>query len=64
MRTSINISEELLEEAKKAAGVSTKSQAIIIALNEMIQRRKSRRILELKGSMAEDLDYKDARRKR
>lgn len=38
--------------------------AIVVALTEMIQRRKSQRIIELKGSMSSDYDYKAARKKR
>lgn len=64
MRTSMIIPQSLLEEACQVAGLSTKTQAVISALTEFIQRRKSRRILALKGSMAKDYDYKASRRKR
>ncbi|MBI4212673.1 MAG: type II toxin-antitoxin system VapB family antitoxin [Deltaproteobacteria bacterium] len=64
MRTSIDIPDSLLEEAQEVVGAKTKTQAIIMALTELIERRKSRRILELKGSLKEDYDYKSLRRKR
>ncbi len=64
MRTSLDIPQSLLEEAKKTIGAKTKTQAIIFALNEMIQRRRSRKILELKGSMKSPFDYKSLRHKR
>jgi Bacterial antitoxin of type II TA system, VapB len=64
MRTSFNIPEPLLRDAKKASNAKTMTQAIIVALTEMIQRRKSREILKLKGSLSEDYDYKAGRRKR
>ena len=64
MKSTFNISENLITEAQQAAGAKTKTQAIILALTEMIQRRKSRRVMELKGSMAQAYDYKSLRRKR
>ena len=64
MRTSLNISEKLIEEAKQVIGVGTKTQAVVLALTEMIQRRKSRKVLELKGSLQHSYDYKALRRKR
>ena len=64
MRTSLDIPESLVEEAKQVIGAKTKTQAIILALSELIQRRKSRKVLELKGSLVGSYDYKALRRKR
>ncbi len=64
MRTSMVIPQELLDEACRIAGLSTKTQAVITALTEFIQRRKSRKILTLKGSLPKGYDYKALRRKR
>lgn len=64
MRTSMIIPQSLLEEACRVAGLRTKTQAVITALTEFIQRRRSRRILSLKGSLPRDFDYKSLRRKR
>lgn len=64
MRTSLDLPEPLLTEAQQLIGAKTKTQAIILALTECIQRRKSRRVLELKGSLTHEYDYKSTRRKR
>ena len=64
MRTSLDIPADLLLEAKKTIGTKTKTQAIVVALSEIIQRRKSRKVLELKGSLQGEYDYKMLRRKR
>lgn len=64
MKTTYNIPQILIKEAMKSANVNTKTQAIIIALSELIQRRKSLRLLELNGSLKKDYDYKELRRKR
>lgn len=64
MRTSLDIPELLVKEAQTVIGAKTKTQAIILALTELIQRRKSKRVLELKGSLTRPFDYKAQRRKR
>lgn len=64
MRTSIDIPAELIEEAKRIGQARTNIQIIILALTEFIQRRKSAKILELKGVLNKDYDYKELRRKR
>ncbi len=68
MRTSFDIPETLVKEAIQVSGSKTKTQAIIVALTEMIQRKKSRRVLELKGSLKPSqgtfYDYKALRQKR
>ena len=60
----MDLPESLLNQACKVIGVKTKTQAIVMALTEAIQRRKSRDILKLKGTLAADYDYKSLRRKR
>lgn len=64
MRTSINLPVALLSEAQALIGAKTKTQAILLALTELIQRRKSRKVLALKGSLTHAYDYKAARHKR
>ena len=64
MRTSLDIPNSLVEDARRAAGTKTKTQTIVLALTELVQRRKSRKILELRGSLRRSYDYKAARRKR
>lgn len=64
MRTTLDLPQKLLEEARKTSGAPSKTQAIIIALEEMIQRKKSRSVLKLKGTLRRPFDYKTLRRKR
>ena len=64
MRTSLDISESLLNEARRITGSKTKTQTIVLALVEVIQRRKSRKVLALKGSLNKAYDYKALRKKR
>lgn len=65
MRTSMNIPVELLQEAQKLTECKTKTQAVILALQEMIQKRKIKNLLDLKGSMSDSsYDHKKSRKKR
>jgi Arc/MetJ family transcription regulator len=49
MRTTLNIDDEALEQAMKAASGKTKTQIINEALREFARRRKIRGLLEFKG---------------
>ncbi|MEW6380201.1 MAG: type II toxin-antitoxin system VapB family antitoxin [bacterium] len=51
MRTTLVIKEDLLNEAKKLSGARTKKEAVEIALEEFIRRRKARKLLELEGKV-------------
>ena len=42
MRTTLAVKEELIEQVKALSGVKTKKEAVEIALEEFIKRRKSR----------------------
>ncbi|MDP4681153.1 MAG: type II toxin-antitoxin system VapB family antitoxin [Cyclobacteriaceae bacterium] len=56
MRTTLDISSELLSEAMKISGAKTKSQVIKEALQEMIAREKRQRLLNFKGKVDLDVD--------
>ena len=64
MKTSMNIPKELVEEAKKLGNTTTQTQAVILALHEFVQKRKAQKLTELKGTLANDYDYKKQRKKR
>lgn len=55
IRTTLAINEELLNEAKALSGAKTKKDAVEIALEEFIRRRKARKLLELEGKI--DLSF-------
>jgi hypothetical protein len=64
MRTTYDIPISILGEAQKLMGLKTKTQTIIVALQETISRRKSRKILALRGTLRDSFDYKEFRKKR
>jgi Arc/MetJ family transcription regulator len=51
MRTTLAIKEKLLEEVKALSGVRTKKEAVEIALEEFIKRRKAKRLIDLEGKV-------------
>jgi Arc/MetJ family transcription regulator len=55
MRTTLAIKEKLLEEVKALSGVRTKKEAVEMALEEFIKRRKARKLIDLEGKI--DLSF-------
>lgn len=56
MRTTLDLPEELINEAMKISGATTKSQLIKTALEEMIKREKRLKLLSFKGKIDLDID--------
>lgn len=51
VRTNIEIDDELMEQAKRSAGTTTKRETVELALLELVRRRERRSIAELRGSV-------------
>ncbi len=49
MRTNIDIDEELIQEAMRLTGITTKKAAVESALQQMVSLKKQERIRELRG---------------
>ncbi len=64
MKTTLNISEELLEEAVRLTGSRTKTEAIHKALTELIRKQKVEKIIGLAGKLDFNDDWKKARHER
>ncbi len=66
MATNLSIDPDLLNRALKVSGEKTKKAAVTKALEEFVNRREQKRILELFGKIDWDptYDYKAARRRR
>jgi hypothetical protein len=65
MATNLNIDEQLLQEAQRLGQKRTKRETVNEALQEYVQRRKQREILNVFGKIDLDpgYDYKAERRK-
>jgi len=64
MPTNLAIDDRLLEEAQRLGRHRTKKEAVNVALDEYVRRRKQQEILSLFGSIEYDrsYDYKRERR--
>lgn len=50
MRTTVNLDEELLEEARRVSGVEGRTALIHAGLRALIERESARRLARLGGS--------------
>jgi Arc/MetJ family transcription regulator len=63
MRTTVDIPEELLEEARKAAQSRTVRETVLAGLEELIRKARRDELRKMAGSGALDLDLPKARKK-
>ena len=66
MPTNLAVDDRLIEEAKRVGRHKSKKEAVTVALEEYIQRRKQLQILDLFGKIDydPDYDYKAERRRK
>ena len=63
MRTTLDIPEALIEEARTAAGLSSKTDTVVLALRELIRRRRLGELTSLIGRVRLDVDIASSRRR-
>jgi Arc/MetJ family transcription regulator len=51
MRTTLDIDEKLLHEARRASGVESKTKLIELALRELVERAARKRLAALHGTL-------------
>lgn len=56
MRTTLDLPEELLNEAMKTTHIQTKTKVIITALEELVRKSKISEIKNYKGKIDLDID--------
>ena len=63
MATNLSLAPDLIERALEVSGERTKKAAVTRALEELIQRRKQKGLLDLMGKLEWDksFDYKAGR---
>jgi Arc/MetJ family transcription regulator len=64
MRTNIEIDDELMDEAQRLTGISTKREAVDFALRELVSRHRRLGLLELRGRVHWEGDLATSRRGR
>jgi Arc/MetJ family transcription regulator len=63
MRTTLDIPEELLEEARRVLGFKSKTDVVIVSLRELIRRRRVEELKDLLGAIELDVDVPRSRRR-
>jgi Arc/MetJ family transcription regulator len=56
MRTTLDIPEDLIDEAMKTTRINTKTKVIITALEDLIRKSKISGLKEFKGKIDLDID--------
>lgn len=64
MRTTLDVPEELLDEARRAAGLRTKRETVISALEELVKKAKREQLRHLAGKMNLRIDLARSRRRK
>ena len=63
MRTTLDLPEELVEEARKLLGFKSKTDTIVLSLRELIRRRRIEELKQLMGAVRLDVDVAASRRR-
>ena len=64
MATNLKLDDDLVDEALNLSGFRTKREAVTLALQEFVARRRQQQALKLRGKIDfdPDYDYKSHRR--
>jgi Arc/MetJ family transcription regulator len=63
MRTTLDIPESLIEEARRLLGFKSKTDTVVLSLKEMIRRKRIDELKELMGSVRLEVDLPHSRRR-
>jgi Arc/MetJ family transcription regulator len=63
MRTTLDLPEELLEEARTALGFKSKTDTIVLALRELVRRRRLDELKALLGRVQLQVEIPTSRRR-
>lgn len=63
MRTTLDIPQELIEEARRVLGFQSKTDTVILSLRELIRRQRIEELKTLMGSIRLDVDVAASRRR-
>jgi Arc/MetJ family transcription regulator len=63
MRTTLDLPEDLLEEARTALGYKSKTDTIVMALRELVRRQRLEKLKALMGRVNLDVNVPKSRRR-
>jgi Arc/MetJ family transcription regulator len=63
MRTTLDLPGDLVEEARAALGFKSKTDTVVLALRELVRRRRLDELKDLLGRVRLDVDVPRSRRR-
>ena len=63
MRTTLDIPQDLIDEARRVLGFKSKTDTVILALRELVRRQRIEELKDLLGEVDLDLDVDSSRRR-
>lgn len=63
MRTTLDVPDNLLEEARELLGFKSKTDTVTLALRDLIRRRRLEELKAMMGSVRLDIDLAKSRRR-
>jgi len=63
MRTTLDLPAELVDEARAALGFKSKTDTVVLALRELVRRRRLDDLKDLLGRVELDIDLPGSRRR-
>ena len=63
MRTTLDIPESLIEEARQLLGFKSKTDTVVLSLQELIRRRRIEELKSLMGAVKLEVDLPRSRRR-
>jgi hypothetical protein len=63
MRTTLDLPEDLLDEARRLLGFKSKTDTIVLSLTELVRRRRIEELKSLAGKINLEIDLAKSRRR-
>ncbi|HEX9724240.1 MAG TPA: type II toxin-antitoxin system VapB family antitoxin [Vicinamibacteria bacterium] len=63
MRTTLDIPEPLIEEARRLLGFKSKTDTVVVSLQELIRRRRIEELKDMMGHIRLEIDVPESRRR-
>jgi Arc/MetJ family transcription regulator len=63
MRTTLDIPAELIEEARRVLGFKSKTDTVVLSLQELIRRKRIEELKSMMGAVKLDIQLPESRRR-
>jgi Arc/MetJ family transcription regulator len=63
MRTTLDLPERLIEEARERLGFKSKTDTVVVALQDLVRRKRIEELKTLLGSVRLEIDVAKSRRR-